>query len=148
MIRARIVGTGSYLPEKILSNHDLEKMVDTTDEWIRTRTGISERRIAEKGTNTSDLALISSPHPLAPPLNPKPPHIYPLLPAAKASRNWLGLALKEGSSGGRFSLRNLGKGPSQVAQFHLVGSKGQRSCIFSSRKRLRRSRTSVGIWFW
>ena len=60
MIRARIVGTGSYLPEKILSNHDLEKIVDTTDEWIRTRTGISERRIAEAGTNTSDLALIAS----------------------------------------------------------------------------------------
>lgn len=60
MIRAKIVGTGSYLPEKVLTNHDLEKMVDTSDEWIRTRTGISERRIAETGVNTSDLALVAS----------------------------------------------------------------------------------------
>ena len=43
---AAIAGTGSYLPERILTNADLERMVDTTDEWIRTRTGISERRIA------------------------------------------------------------------------------------------------------
>ena len=46
MSYARITGTGSYLPEKILTNHDLEKMVDTSDEWIRDRTGISERHIA------------------------------------------------------------------------------------------------------
>jgi 3-oxoacyl-[acyl-carrier-protein] synthase-3 len=45
-MRSRIIGTGSYLPDKILSNRDLEQMVDTTDEWIITRTGISERRIA------------------------------------------------------------------------------------------------------
>ncbi len=54
--RAGIVGVGFYVPEKILTNHDLEKMVETSDEWVRTRTGISERRIAEKGTGTSDLA--------------------------------------------------------------------------------------------
>ncbi len=52
-----ISGLGYYVPEKILTNQDLEKMVDTTDEWIRTRTGISERRIAEKGTGVSDLAV-------------------------------------------------------------------------------------------
>ena len=40
-----ILGTGSYLPEKVLTNDDLSKMVDTNDEWIRTRTGIQERRI-------------------------------------------------------------------------------------------------------
>ena len=42
---AKITGTGVYIPEKILSNKDLESMVDTSDEWIKTRTGISERRI-------------------------------------------------------------------------------------------------------
>jgi 3-oxoacyl-[acyl-carrier-protein] synthase-3 len=53
---ARIAGTGSYLPEKILSNADLEKIVDTSDEWIRTRTGISQRHIVVDGETTSDLA--------------------------------------------------------------------------------------------
>ncbi|SCY84975.1 beta-ketoacyl-ACP synthase III [Alkaliphilus peptidifermentans] len=51
-----ITGTGSALPEKELSNFDLEKMVDTTDEWIRTRTGISCRRVTDENTATSDLA--------------------------------------------------------------------------------------------
>lgn len=51
-----ILGLGAYLPEKVLTNFDLEKMVETTDEWIRTRTGIVERRIAERGTPVSDLA--------------------------------------------------------------------------------------------
>ena len=51
-----ITGTGSYLPEKNLTNFDLERMVDTTDEWIKTRTGISKRRIADDKTATSDLA--------------------------------------------------------------------------------------------
>jgi 3-oxoacyl-[acyl-carrier-protein] synthase-3 len=53
---ARIAGTGSYLPEKILTNADLEKIVDTSDEWIRTRTGISQRHIVVDGETTSDLA--------------------------------------------------------------------------------------------
>ncbi|MDF1756146.1 MAG: ketoacyl-ACP synthase III [Verrucomicrobiales bacterium] len=52
----RIAGTGSYLPEKILTNHDLEKLVETSDEWITSRTGIKERRIAADGESTSDLA--------------------------------------------------------------------------------------------
>ncbi len=51
-----IIGTGSYVPEKVLTNADLEKLVDTTDEWIVTRTGIRERRIAAEGEHTSDLA--------------------------------------------------------------------------------------------
>ncbi|MDO9576336.1 MAG: beta-ketoacyl-ACP synthase III [Candidatus Cloacimonadales bacterium] len=51
-----IVGTGFYVPEKIMTNYDLEKIVDTTDEWIRTRTGIEERRIANVEEATSDLA--------------------------------------------------------------------------------------------
>ena len=56
MIYSRITGTGSYLPHKVLSNFDLEKMVDTTDEWIRTRTGIERRHIAADGETTVDLA--------------------------------------------------------------------------------------------
>ena len=52
-----IVGTGFYVPEKVLTNFDLGKMVDTTDEWIRTRTGIRERRIAADDQATSDLAV-------------------------------------------------------------------------------------------
>jgi len=56
VIRARIIGTGSYLPEKILTNFDLEKFLDTNDEWIVSRTGIRERRIAADGEFTSDLA--------------------------------------------------------------------------------------------
>jgi len=51
-----IIGTGSYLPERIMTNAELERMVDTSDEWIRTRTGISERRIAAKDEYTSDMA--------------------------------------------------------------------------------------------
>ena len=56
MIRARITGTGSYVPDKILTNLDIEKFLDTNDEWIRARTGICERHIAADGENTSDLA--------------------------------------------------------------------------------------------
>ena len=51
-----IIGTGSYVPEKILTNEDLSRMVDTSDEWITTRTGIKERRIAAKDEHTSDMA--------------------------------------------------------------------------------------------
>ncbi|MGI9291442.1 MAG: beta-ketoacyl-ACP synthase III [Gammaproteobacteria bacterium] len=53
---SRIAGTGHYAPEKILTNADLEKMVDTSDEWIRSRSGIERRHIAEKDQYTSDLA--------------------------------------------------------------------------------------------
>lgn len=56
MIRARITGTGSYVPEKVLTNLDLEKFLDTSDEWIRARTGIAERHVAADDENTSDLA--------------------------------------------------------------------------------------------
>lgn len=59
-IGVKIAGTGSYFPEKVLTNSDLEKMVDTSDEWITTRTGIKERRIAHKQQATSDLALEAS----------------------------------------------------------------------------------------
>lgn len=55
--RTRIAGTGSYLPDKLLSNHDLEKLVDTNDEWIVERTGIRNRHVAGENQVTSDLAL-------------------------------------------------------------------------------------------
>ena len=51
-----IIGTGSYVPERILTNADLETIVETTDEWITTRTGIRERRIAAEGEHTSHMA--------------------------------------------------------------------------------------------
>ena len=57
---SRIAGTGSYLPERVLTNFDLEKMVDTSDEWIRTRTGIERRHIADENETTSDLAYRAS----------------------------------------------------------------------------------------
>jgi 3-oxoacyl-[acyl-carrier-protein] synthase III len=59
-MRARVIGTGRYAPEKILTNDDLAKLVDTSDEWIRSRTGIRERRVAADGENTSDMALHAS----------------------------------------------------------------------------------------
>jgi len=57
---SRIVGTGAYLPAKILTNRDLERMVDTSDEWIYARTGIRQRHIAADDEQTSDLALAAS----------------------------------------------------------------------------------------
>ena len=60
MRRARIIGTGAYLPEEILTNHDMEAYLDTSDEWIRKRTGIEERHRAAKDEATSDLALRAS----------------------------------------------------------------------------------------
>lgn len=60
MMKAGIIGTGHYVPEKIVTNKDLEKIVDTSDEWIRTRTGIEERRIARDDEDTSDMALEAS----------------------------------------------------------------------------------------
>ena len=56
-IYARIVGTGSAVPDQVLTNEDLEKLVDTSDQWIRERTGISERRVADESTASSDLAI-------------------------------------------------------------------------------------------
>ena len=56
MYKLGISGTGSYVPEKKVTNADLEKIMDTSDEWILTRTGISERRIASEEEATSDLA--------------------------------------------------------------------------------------------
>jgi 3-oxoacyl-[acyl-carrier-protein] synthase-3 len=57
---SRIAGTGSYLPEKILTNADLEKMVDTTDAWIRERTGIRERHVAAPDETTGDMAFVAA----------------------------------------------------------------------------------------
>ncbi len=60
MRRLKIIGTGKYLPEKILTNFDLEKMVDTSDEWITTRTGIKQRHIARNDQASSDLVIEAS----------------------------------------------------------------------------------------
>ncbi len=57
LLYSRIAGTGSYLPDKVVTNADLEKFVETSDEWIRTRTGIRERRMAADGETTGDLAF-------------------------------------------------------------------------------------------
>ncbi len=65
MRHSRILGTGSHLPDKVLTNRDLESLVDTTDEWIVSRTGIRERHIAADGETTSDLALHAARHALA-----------------------------------------------------------------------------------
>ncbi|MSO13969.1 beta-ketoacyl-ACP synthase III [Rickettsiales endosymbiont of Trichoplax sp. H2] len=59
MTSSKIIGVGSYLPDKILTNNDLEKIVDTSDEWIQERTGIKKRHIAGKNQLTSDLATIA-----------------------------------------------------------------------------------------
>lgn len=58
--RATIIGTGSAIPDKVVTNYDLEKMVDTSDEWITERTGIKERRIADESTAASDLGLVAA----------------------------------------------------------------------------------------
>ncbi len=65
MIWSRIVGTGSYLPPKVVTNDDLARQMDTSDEWIRTRTGIRQRHIAEPSQTSSDLAVEASREALA-----------------------------------------------------------------------------------
>ena len=60
MLRARIISTGFYVPENVITNHDLEKIVDTSDEWIIERTGIKERRIVNGSQAASDLAFEAS----------------------------------------------------------------------------------------
>jgi len=55
-IAAKITGVAGYVPPKVMTNADLEKIVETNDEWIRTRTGIRERHVVEKGTATSHMA--------------------------------------------------------------------------------------------
>ncbi|MDD5382223.1 MAG: ketoacyl-ACP synthase III [Candidatus Margulisbacteria bacterium] len=64
-MRAKIIGTGSCLPPKIVTNDDLAKTVETSDEWIRARTGIQERRVSDEATATSDLAIVAAEKALA-----------------------------------------------------------------------------------
>ena len=59
-LRAKLLGGGYYVPDRVLTNADLEKMVDTSDEWIVRRTGIRERRIADENMYTSDMAVIAA----------------------------------------------------------------------------------------
>src|SRR3954469_7662233 len=58
--QSRILGTGAYAPERVLTNHDLEKLVDTSDEWISERTGIKQRHIARDDESASDMALVAA----------------------------------------------------------------------------------------
>ncbi|NGX43904.1 MAG: 3-oxoacyl-[acyl-carrier-protein] synthase 3 protein 1 [Candidatus Anoxychlamydiales bacterium] len=60
MAKAKIIGLGSYYPKKVLTNKDFEKMLETSDEWIRTRTGVEERRIAAEGECASDMGAIAA----------------------------------------------------------------------------------------
>ena len=60
MNKSRIIGTGSYLPERVLTNNDLTKLVDTSDKWIIERTGIRQRHIAAENETTADIAYQSS----------------------------------------------------------------------------------------
>jgi 3-oxoacyl-[acyl-carrier-protein] synthase-3 len=64
-MRAKIKGVGSCVPPKVVTNDDLAKFIETSDEWIKSRTGIQERRVSDNGTATSDLALIASEQALA-----------------------------------------------------------------------------------
>ena len=64
-LRSQVAGVGGYLPERILTNHELALRLDTSDEWIRQRTGIAERRVAAKGELTSDLAVRAAERALA-----------------------------------------------------------------------------------
>ena len=64
-LRSQIAGCGAYLPERIITNHELARRLDTSDEWIRQRTGIGERRVAAPGELTSDLALRAAERALA-----------------------------------------------------------------------------------
>ena len=58
--RAAITALGTHVPERVVTNADLEKMVDTSDEWIRTRTGIERRHVVEPGTPTSVIAALAA----------------------------------------------------------------------------------------
>ncbi len=60
MMKAKMIGVGSCVPEKVVTNNDLAKTVETNDEWIRTRTGIQERRVSDDKTATSDLAIMAA----------------------------------------------------------------------------------------
>src|SRR2546430_15007551 len=60
MLRSRIIGVGAHAPKRVLTNHDLERMVETNDEWITSRSGIKERRIAGEDETSSDLAKVAT----------------------------------------------------------------------------------------
>lgn len=84
---ARITGWGKYVPERVLTNFDLEKMVDTSDEWIRTRTGIRERRIAAPGETCCSMSVASARRALA--MAKLPPSEVELIIVATSSPDYL-----------------------------------------------------------
>ena len=65
MLRSQVIGSGSYLPSRIVTNAELAEKVETSDEWIRQRTGIEQRHIAAEGEQTSDLAIAAAQQALA-----------------------------------------------------------------------------------
>jgi 3-oxoacyl-[acyl-carrier-protein] synthase-3 len=131
----RILGTGSSAPEKILSNFDLEKIVDTSDEWIRTRTGIVERRIADPDVATSDMAYEASLRAIeAASIDPAdidgiilgtvtPDYFFPstacILQSRLGAKNAFGFDLSAGCSGFVYGLQ-LGKGMIESGDARII----------------------------
>lgn len=125
MIYTKITGTGSAAPQKILTNFDLEKIVETSDEWIRTRTGISERRIASQDEATSDMAFEAAKKALeASGISPleidgivlatvTPDYFFPctacIIQSKLGARNAFGFDISAGCSGFVYGLQ-IGKG--------------------------------------
>ncbi len=135
MSPVRILGTGSSAPEKILSNFDLEKIVDTSDEWIRTRTGIVERRIADPDVATSDMAYEASLRAIeAASIDPAdidgiilgtvtPDYFFPstacILQSRLGAKNAFGFDLSAGCSGFVYGLQ-LGKGMIESGDARII----------------------------
>jgi len=131
----RILGTGSSAPEKVLSNFDLEKIVDTSDEWIRTRTGIVERRIANPNIATSDMAYEASLRAIeSASIDPAdidgiilgtvtPDYFFPstacLLQSRLGARNAFGFDLSAGCSGFVYGLQ-VGKGMIESGDARII----------------------------
>ncbi len=135
MSPVRILGTGSSAPEKVLSNFDLEKIVDTSDEWIRTRTGIVERRIANPNIATSDMAYEASLRAIeSASIDPAdidgiilgtvtPDYFFPstacLLQSRLGARNAFGFDLSAGCSGFVYGLQ-VGKGMIESGDARII----------------------------
>ena len=126
MTYSRITGTGGYLPDTVLTNKDLEALVDTNDEWIVSRTGIRERHIAADGQSTSDLALRGLRAARSPPRAARPrtstsscsrtstpDMVFPVerLPAAGEARRDAGRGLRRAGGVHRVRLRARHRGP-------------------------------------
>jgi hypothetical protein len=96
MTYARIAGIGSYLPEKVVTNKDLEKMMDTSDEWIRERTGIKRRHIAVDGETTGSMGLEAAKHNWGSRTAPPSMSMQPAVAFCTASISQIGISTLEG----------------------------------------------------